>query len=292
MKDLINFVIAFSATFGLEKLLAKCGAIHQCLVLADPVTAVVAVVAVASAGYGAFSGEKARKTAAQQYADAKSQAERDRINQEAQVRADKQEMEDLAAEQKKEQEATLAKIKGEIPGIQNQLGSDLLTQQNYAYDKITPQLEARLNALGLLKSGALAESQSKAYKDLEMQRQAILADFGTKANASVSLDKPYDLMKDNLQAERDNLAQEFANQNNLYINEAGQNQYLANLGAANNAANQNSANAYLNLGGQIGSGLITSYANNQKNPSLDALYKYKMKNFYGSGNQGPVPYGY
>lgn len=189
-----------------------------------------------------------------------------------------------------QQNDALTKVRGEVPGMQAQLGEDLLSQQQHAYSRMAPQLEARLNALGLLQSGALPEAQAKYQSDLEAQRQAALADFGTSASRELNITRPlanssedvgrqYDSLKSNLDTAKTNLSQTFANQNNANMNEAARQQYLAGLAAANNAAAQSSANAYLNFGGQVGSGLIQAYGARQKpqrqpvNVSLDALYQ-------------------
>ena len=77
-----------------------------------------------------------------------------------------------------------------LPGIQSQLGEDLLKQQTTAFERINPLIEQRLNALGLLQSGALPEAQAKYQKELESSRQAKLADFGTNAQQQLMIDVP------------------------------------------------------------------------------------------------------
>lgn len=252
----------------------------------------------ASAGYGVYAGERARSESARQYRESRDQANQQRIQEQQQMADndakqqalyDKQVADQKAAEDslRAQQAESLAKVRGEVPGMQAQLGEDLLNQQTHAYERMAPQLEARLNALGLLQSGALPEAQAKYQGDLEAQRQAALADFGTSAarelnisqplaNSSADVGRQYDSLKSNLDTAKTNLSQTFANQNNANMNEAARQQYLAGLASANNAAAQSSANAYLNFGGQVGSGLISAYGARQaaaSNPSLDALYK-------------------
>ena len=244
---------------------------------------VVAAVAVASAGYGVYSGERARAQAQRQYNDAKTQAERDRLRQEDQMAENERKQEELYQKQVAEQKATQERVRAEIPGMKDQLGADLLTQQEAAYARMTPQMEARLNALGLLQSGALPEAQAKAQKDLESQRQAALADFSMNATRETEIARPYEDMKSRLETQRTNLAQTFANQNAYNQNQMGTQQYLAGLQAANTSAAQASANSYTQLGGQIGSGLISSYYNQQKpNTSLDALYQQRQKSYWNT----------
>lgn len=273
---------------------------------------VVAAVAVASAGYGVYAGERARSEAARQYNESKRAAAAQRQQDERQLAEndvkqqalyDKQVADQKATEEslRVQQDAALAKARGEVPGMQAQLGEDLLNQQTHAYERMAPQLEARLNALGLLQSGALPEAQAKYQGDLEAQRQAALADFGTSAarelnitrplaNSSEDVGRQYDSLKSNLDLAKTNLSQTFANQNNANLNQAAREQYLAGLASANNAAAQASAGAYLNFGGQLGSGLISSYYNkNQPNTSAEALYRERQKSYWNSGGYGAYP---
>lgn len=215
---------------------------------------------------------------------------------------DKQVADQTATEQRLrgEQDASLARVRGEIPGMQAQLGDDLLKQQQHAYTRMAPQMEARLNALGLLQSGALPEAQAKYQGDLEAQRQAALADFGTNAaqrlnieqplaNSSADVGRQYDSLKSNLDLAKTNLSQTFANQNNANLNQASREQYLAGLAAANNAAAQSSANAYLQFGSQLGSGAMNYYGQKQNNDALRALYQ--QRGGYNGGWGGNGGYG-
>ena len=104
---------------------------------------------------------------------------------------EKQEFESLAGKQAQESEALRQSVLGQIPGLQEQMGQELLKQQQYAYSQISPQIEARLNAMGLLQSGALPEAQQKAFKELEMARQARLSDFGQQARQQLAIDMPF-----------------------------------------------------------------------------------------------------
>jgi membrane protein involved in colicin uptake len=254
--------------------------------------AVAAVAAVGALGYGIYAGERAQKQAQQQYNDARAQAERQRTAEQQQMADNERRQEELYQKQVAEQKSTQDRVRAEIPGMKDQLGADLLTQQEAAYNRMTPQMEARLNALGLLQSGALPEAQAKAQKDLEMQRQAALADFSTSATRETEIARPYEDMKSRLETQRTNLAQTFANQNVYNQNQTATQQYLAGLQAANGSAAQSSANSYINAGSTIGSGLISGYYNKTQPSSLSALdYARKTSSWYGSGNTGPVsPY--
>jgi len=282
-----------------------------------PVGLAIAAVSLsaAAAGYGVYAGERARSESARQYRESRAQAEQQRVQEQQQMADNEAKQQALYDKQVADQKATedslraqqndaLTKVRGEVPGMQAQLGEDLLSQQQHAYSRMAPQLEARLNALGLLQSGALPEAQAKYQSDLEAQRQAALADFGTSASRELNITRPlanssedvgrqYDSLKSNLDTAKTNLSQTFANQNSANMNEAARQQYLAGLAAANNAAAQSSAGSYLNFAGQVGSGLIGAYGARpgQKSTStLDALYDQRKKNFYGAGNSGPVQY--
>lgn len=96
----------------------------------------------------------------------------------------------LADKQAAEREQTRQQVLARIPALRQELGSDLLKQQNYAYEQIRPQIEQRLNAMGILQSGALPEAQTRAFRDLENARQARLSDFSTQATQDLELGLP------------------------------------------------------------------------------------------------------
>ncbi len=277
-----------------------------------------AVAAVASVGYGVYAGERASSTSARQYRQARADAQTQQQAQERNLAAyeseqkalyDKQVADQKATEDRlrSEQAASLEKVKAEVPGMQAQLGSDLLGQQEKAYAKMDPQIEARLNALGLLNSGALVEAKAKAQGDLESQRQAALADFGTNASQRLNIDQPlanssadvnrqYEGLQRNLDLDRTNLSQTFANRNAAYHDDVARQQYLAGLSQANIAARQQAASSYVNAGAQVGSGLMgyaasrNTPSNTSRNTSLDALYSSRnaySPTYYTRGRQAP-----
>lgn len=273
-------------------------------------------VSAGAAGYGVYAGERAKAAAANQYNQARQDAQQNRqsdLARAAQEKADSQALYDKQvadqnttnASLKAQQDASLTDIRSKIPGMTNQLGADLLAQQEHAYTRMAPKIEGRLNALGLLQSGALPEAQAKAQGDLESQRQAALASFRQNADNTLNIQQPLantqadigrqsDALGRNLQTQQNNLSQQFATNNTNSLNNVAQQQYLAGLASANNAAAQSSANSYMNLGGQIGGAGLQYYGSTQKpqtntNPNLDALqYQRKMSDFYGAGNSGPV----
>ena len=267
---------------------------------------IVAAVSAASAGYGIYAGERARSEQARQYRESRQQAAQQRSEEQRQLGENEARQQQLYDQQVAEQKATedrlraeqtgaISKARGEVPGIQARLGENLLKEQERAYTRMAPQLEARLNALGLLQSGALPEAQAKAQSDLEGRRQAALSDFGISAERELAIDRPlaassedvarqYGGMQRNLDTAATNLSQTFANQNAAQMNETARQQYLAGLAAAQNAAAQSSANAYLDFGGKVGSGLIQAYGQRQQpqNQSLKALQRSRGGGPYAS----------
>ena len=271
-----------------------------------------AVIAASGLAYGIYAGERARRENERAQAKARTDAIEQREADDRRLRQERIESQELMfrqqAEQKateerlrSEQDASLARVKGEVPGIQAQLGADLLGQQEKAYAKMDPQIEARLNALGLLQSGALVEAKAKTQGDLESQRQATLADFGTNAAMRLGIDQPlvnssadvgrqYEGLQRNLDLDRSALSQRFASNANAASNEVARSQYLAGMSSATNAANQAAANSYMNAGAQLGSGLL-GYASSRPpkqstyNPSMDALYR--SRDSYNTAWHGP-----
>lgn len=108
-----------------------------------------------------------------------------------QAAQEKKDITSQADTQAQEREAMRKEMLAKIPGLRDRLGEDLLKQQNYAYSQISPQIEARLNAMGILQSGALPEAQTRAFKDLEMSRQGRLDDFSREATNNLELNLPY-----------------------------------------------------------------------------------------------------
>lgn len=275
-----------------------------------PVGLGIAAVALsaASAGYGIYSAERARAAQQRQLDQARQEQEKYKKEQQNQLTQDKADMEANLAKQTAEQTATNEKLAAKqeaarqqalasVPGLQEKLGEDLLSQQEYAYKRMAPQMEARLNALGLLQSGALPEAQAKYQGDLESQRQATLAQFGMNAQQQLNIQAPQALteadvnrqsaaLRANLELGSQNLSQQFANQNIANQNNLAYQQYVGQLQGAQNAAAQQAAGSYLNFGGQLAGGAMNAYGN--KNQSLDALYAQRQKDYWGTGNIGPV----
>lgn len=269
-----------------------------------------AATSAAAAGYGVYASERAK--AAQQRAVDRAREDQQKYaeQQRQQQLQDKADMAANLANQTEtqrttntelaaKQEAARQQALASVPGLQEKLGADLLSQQEYAYKRMAPQMEARLNALGLLQSGALPEAQAKYQGDLESQRQATLANFGTNAQQQLSIQAPQALteadvnrqsaaMNANLALGTQNLSQQFANQNIANQNNLAYEQYIGQLEGARNAASQQAAGAYINFGGQLAGGAMNMYGNQAKNPSVDALYAQRQKNYWGTGNVGPV----
>lgn len=236
-------------------------------------------------GYGVYASIQAQKSMQRNIDQQRQDARQAEQRQAAQMAQDKADMAANLEAQKKTQEETNIRLAAEqeearqkslasVPGMQQQLGSDLLAQEQAAYKRMAPQMEARLNALGLLQSGALPEAQAKYQGDLESQRQAQLAQFGINAqhqlniqqplaNTSADVQRQSQAMQANLGLSQQNLSQQFANQNIANQNALAYQQYLGQLESAKNASAQQAANMYMNFGGQIGQGLIGYYGNQQ-----------------------------
>lgn len=275
-------------------------------------------VSAASAGYGVYASERARVAQQRAVDQARQDQQKYQNDQKAQLAQDKADMAANLANQQATQQATNTELAAKqeaarqqalasVPGLQEKLGADLLSQQEYAYKRMAPQMEARLNALGLLQSGALPEAQAKYQGDLESQRQATLANFGTNAQQQLSIQAPQALteadvnrqsaaMNANLALGTQNLSQQFANQNIANQNNLAYEQYVGQLEGARNAASQQAAGAYMNFGGQLAGGALSYYGNKSQtpgvqygqNPSTDALNAYRSKNYWGTDYSSPV----
>ena len=175
----------------------------------------------------------------------------------------------LASEQAQRDEVRKS-ILASIPGLQNQLGDQLLTQQNQAYTRMAPQIESRLNALGLLKSGALPEAQARAQQQLEEGRQNQLANFGLAANQRMAIDFPLEGLASSLgqqqnnvqngfQLDLANITRNFQRQDMSEAADLQKNLSLQALEQARNAQRQQSNNAMIGMAGQLGGAAIGAF---------------------------------
>lgn len=265
-----------------------------------------AVLAAGGLAYSIYAGQRATRAQEQAMADAKNDVRLQQEREDARIRQERIESQNLALKQEQEQAATNERIRKEnadaleaaktsLPGLQDKLGADLLEQQNRAYAKMSPQIEARLAALGLLNSGALVDAQARAQGDLEAQRQARLSDFSTNATQRLNIDIPlaqkqadvdrlYQDMRERFNTDSNNLSQNFASGANAAQNDVARSQYVGGMQSAYNSAQQAQASSYLNASTQLGSGLMgyaASRMQKQPNTSLDALYK--MRGGWSSG---------
>lgn len=253
---------------------------------AAAIPAVTLAVAAIGTGYGIYASQRAASQARQQYNDAQAAAQQQQAQQQAmlqqqqtqqqaQLASQAQQQSDAAAKQQAMEQSALSNAQAQIAPTQQALGQNLLAQEQQAYTKMTPQMEARLNALGLLQSGALPEAQAKYQADLESQRQAALATYGTNANQALQqqalnyagndVSQLNTNLANTLTAQQQALQNQFQDQDIAYSNNVAQQQYLSNLGAANTAAQQAQANQYMNLGGQLAQGGL-SYWGSQNKP--------------------------
>ena len=101
---------------------------------------------------------------------------------------------------------TLAELQAKVPQLRQQMGDELLKEQQHSFERMNPIIEQRLNALGLLQSGALPEAQAKYQADLESQRQARLGEFEIGANQNLQLNMPWDISEQDLGLAADTMA--------------------------------------------------------------------------------------
>lgn len=273
---------------------------------AAAIPAMVAISA-ASAGYGIYASERARAASQRAASDAAAQQQKYAQEQAQQLQQQQQAALDLAAQQSQQQSQTLADIKAQqaaaiqqeqaaIPGIQDQLNQSLIAQNRQAVTDYQPLLEQRLNALGLLQSGALPAQQAKYTAGLDSQRQAALANYAIQAQQQIQGQQAANVGTDvnlqqqnliqNLQTGQQNLAQQYANQNIANQNNLAYQQYVNSLQAAQNQAAQQAAGAYLNFGGQIGSGLIGYYGQQGKTQTPTPQYGSLSQSYTNTINPG------
>lgn len=118
-------------------------------------------------------------------------------------------------QQKQQSQQLQQDLLSQLPGIEDQVGKSLLNQQNLAYQQIQPLIEQRLNAMGILQSGALPEAQARAFKELETARQGRLADFDINNRQMLNFQMPLNAMQGDM-----GLAQQ-GMQNNFDLSRAG-----------------------------------------------------------------------
>lgn len=272
------------------------------------IPAITLAVAAASAGYGVYAAERAQAAQRKAASDAASQAQKFQQDQANQLKQQKADADALYQQQTAQQAATLADQKAQqaaaieaekaaIPGIQDQLNQSLMAQNQQAFQNQEPLLEQRLNALGLLQSGALPAQQAKYQSDLDSQRQAALANYAINAqnqiagqgvaNVNTDVNLQQQNMMGSLQTQQQNLAQQYASQNIANQNNVAYQQYVDSLQAAQNQAAQQAAGSYLNFGGQLGSGLLNYYGNQNKTPSSQASqYNYVPQGYTNTVSPG------
>lgn len=249
---------------------------------------------------------------AQQKADAQAMAEKQAAEQ-AQTLADIR-----AAQQ-----ASIDAEKAAIPGLQDTLSQSLIAQNHQAFVDQEPLMEQRLNDLGLLQSGALPAQQAKYQAALDSQRQAALANFGINANNQIMQNQNANSVQDvgfqqqnllgRLNAQQQNLSQDFANQNIAQQNSLAYEQYLQSLKDAQKNREQQGLSSLLTLGGTLGGAALGgpygamlggnlgkqfggSYGSGTYNPSTSGFSSYTPPNpalqaLYSSRSTSYSPYG-
>lgn len=250
------------------------------------------IAAVASLGYGIYSNIEAANTQKKEYNDSVNNANTNAANQAAMLQQQMQQQAALAAQQLQEQQAAqaanqsaqqtaLANAQSQIPVIQGQLSQSLANSEQQSMTQQEPLIEGRLNALGLLQSGALPAQQAVYQAQLASQAQTDLANYGTSANQAIqnqalaytgqdSANLQQDLQT-TLNNQQSALNQQFSSQDTAYTNNVAEQQYLANLQASQTASQQAAANQYINLGGQIGQGALSYFGRSSQPNTSPAI---------------------
>ncbi len=239
-----------------------------------------AITAISSLGYGIYAGQQAKAEQQREYNQARSDAQTQQAQQAAMLKDQQAQQTALAAQQQQQQAATVAQqqqaqkdalagAQAQIPVIQGQLSQSLANSQQQAMSQQEPLIEGRLNALGLLNSGALPAQQAQYQAQLASQAQQELANYGTSANQNIQNQalaytgtdtaNLQNNLQQTLQNQQAALNQQFSGQDTAYQNDVAQSQYLSNLQAAMTASQQAQANQIVNFGGQIGQGAIANW---------------------------------
>lgn len=267
-------------------------------------------VSIGSLGYSVYAGQQASKQNQNNINQQRQDAANNQANQNQMLQQQQQQQAALAAQQQQQQQAAqaanqsaqqtaLAAAQGQIPVIQGQLSQSLANSSQQAMTQQEPLIEGRLNALGLLQSGALPAQQALYQSQLASQAQQELANYGTSANQSIQnqalayTGQDSQNLQQDLQTTLNNqqsaLNQQFSSQDTAYANNVAQQQYLANLQAAQTASQQATANQYMNLAGQVGQGALSYFGRNPNSspaitpPSQDS---YSGTNNYLGSNTG------
>lgn len=166
-----------------------------------------------------------------------------------------------------EREKMRTELLAKIPELRQRLGDDLMAQQTASYEKLNPIIEQRLNALGLLQSGALPEAQAKAQKELEMARQSRLGDFELGARQKLELGLPLDNLEEDLGSAKENyladieldragMSREFSLSDAFRQENYEREQEYRALEEARRDRRSRMNEAWLGAGAQLGSSLI------------------------------------
>lgn len=261
-------------------------------------------IAAASAGYGVYAGERAQQAQANAVRNAQSQADQQRKDQQSQYAQQQAQM----AAQTQANLAQEAQTKADTQAAQQQaltaeqaaigtnsttLSNSLANQNTAAMTKQEPLLENRLNALGLLSSGALPEGQAKYQADLQAQADATLANYQIGAQGQLTQNTnaaTADQVRQseanallNIQNGEQNMATNFSTVGANNANNTAYDSYINSLRMGQAQGQQSAANSYVGLGGTIAGGALQYYGNQNNNAALQALQAQQQ--MYGNVNQ-------
>lgn len=212
---------------------------------------------------------------------------------------------EIASEQS-QRDAVRQQILASIPGMQSQLGDQLLAQQKQAYTTMAPQIENRLNSLGLLQSGALPEANAKYQAQLESDRQSQLAQFGLNAQQRLNIDLPLQGLSSDLGQQQSNVQNGFQmDMANIYRNFQNQDldtqmqlqkqlsaQALQQARDAQNAQSSSSlTGSLIGMGGSLAGSILGGPIGGYIGKSLFSSPTSPSGTAYQPGQSYPLTYG-
>jgi len=273
-----------------------------------PVTA--AVTAVASLGYGIYAGQQAQTASRNAVAQANqnaqnAQAQEQQQYQQQQAQEAAQTAQNLATEQQTAQQTqaaqatALAQEQASIGTNSTTLQNAMTGQEQAALAQQAPIIQSQLQGSGLANGGASAEALAQYQAGLAANAQTDISNYQVSADQQLNLDTNADTAQQvqaaeanamtNIGVGEQNMATNFATVGADNANNQAYQSYITSLQLGQAQAQQSAANSYTGLAGQVGSGLLNYYGNqnNPNNAALQALLAQNNQNNYVQ--QGTVP---
>lgn len=120
------------------------------------------------------------------------------LNQQQQAQYQQQQYNQLIQQQQDAARAAQAQLLAQIPTYADQLNQSLIGAENTAMGQLRPQIEDRMQQLGLLQSGALPQAYAQSQTALDLARQNQLANFQQNAINQVGLGIPLNALQNQL----------------------------------------------------------------------------------------------